>query len=99
MALKTQSYKYIISIQIKTLKNYLQCLRIMKDFIYFKQNIPNVKRTKNYPNMYQSCWYIRTAQYFVVKELALKSKQPISQRSFFGPVHVRKLGLERNSLC
>lgn len=97
MALKIQSYKYVISIQIKTLKNYLQCLRIMKDFIYFKQNIPNVKRTKNYPNMYQSCWYIRTAQYFVVKELALKSKQPISQSSFFGPV--RKLGLERNSLC
>lgn len=52
---------------------------------------------KNYPNMYQSCWYISRAQYFVVKELALKSKQPISQRSFFGPV--RKLGLERNSLC
>lgn len=45
MALKIQSYKYVISIQIKTLKNYLQCLRIMKDFIYFKQNIPNVKRT------------------------------------------------------
>ena len=52
---------------------------------------------QNYPNMYQSCWYIRRAQYFVVKELALKSKQPISQRSFFEPV--RKLGLERNSLC
>ena len=97
MALKTQSYKYIISIQIKTLKNYLQRLHIMKDFIYFKQNIPNVKRTKNYPNMYQSCWYIRRAQYFVLKELALKSKPPTSQRSFFGPV--RKLGLERNSLC
>lgn len=42
VALKTQSYKYIISIQIKTLKNYLQCLRIVKDLIYFKQNIPNV---------------------------------------------------------
>ena len=49
MALKTQSYKYVISIQIKTLKNYLQCLRIMKDFIYLKQNIPNVKRTKKLP--------------------------------------------------
>lgn len=49
MALKIQSYKYVISIQIKTLKNYLQCLRIMKDFIYFKQNIPNVKRTKKLP--------------------------------------------------
>ena len=30
MALKTQSYKYIISILIKTLKNYLQCLGIKR---------------------------------------------------------------------
>ena len=31
VALKTQSYKYLISILIKTLKNYLQCLGI-KDY-------------------------------------------------------------------
>ena len=65
-------------------------------FYLFETISQMLNAQKNYPNMYQSCWYIRRAQYFVVKELALKSKQPISQRSFFGPV--RKLGLERNSL-
>ena len=30
MALKTQSYKYIISILIKTLKNYSQCLGLIE---------------------------------------------------------------------
>ena len=31
MALKTQSYKYIISILIKTLKNYLQCIKRLQN--------------------------------------------------------------------